>query len=243
MRLVHYSSNIVTKVRGRHQRSDFTSEERMAGIGKPRGFWVSDEASGAYGWRKWCQDNGFRSYAMRYEHEVVLAPDAKILYIRTPEELNKFAKRYHLKEGILYEIGLKVHRDMKRRGTAWDMPPDIKEINWHRVAKRYHGIVITPYIWQHRLGQHFWYYGWDCASGCIWNAKAIESITMVRERKVPRKPTYWQMRRAQKRQRIRMAEASKRMVAEMQKTRPPTVLDEQLVKSADAVIADSGGST
>jgi len=52
-------------------------------------------------------------------------------------------------------------------------------INWPAVAEKYDGIIIAPYIWQRRLSDnpdHFWYYGWDCASGCIWNTEVIEEI-------------------------------------------------------------------
>ena len=27
-----------------------------------------------------------------------------------------------------------------------------------------------------------WYHGWDCASGCIWDLKAIDSINVRRSR-------------------------------------------------------------
>ena len=81
MKLVHYSPDIVTRVR--YTRQPKEGERRYF---KPAGFWVSDESD--YGWLKWCKDNRFHSYNMRYKHEVVLKPDAKILYIRTPEEVS-----------------------------------------------------------------------------------------------------------------------------------------------------------
>jgi len=36
------------------------------------------------------------------------------------------------------------------------------------VSKEYDGIEIAPYQWDARLSL-IWYYGWDVASGCIWN--------------------------------------------------------------------------
>jgi hypothetical protein len=48
-------------------------------------------------------------------------------------------------------------------------------INWVEVAKDYDGIEIAPYIIEARFEYH-WYYGWDVASGCIWNKDAITSI-------------------------------------------------------------------
>jgi hypothetical protein len=48
-------------------------------------------------------------------------------------------------------------------------------IDWQRVAEQHQGIIITPYQWECRYSID-WYYIWDCASGCIWDPDAIESI-------------------------------------------------------------------
>lgn len=158
MRLVHWSADIVTEVHGKWQ---------VNHTFKPMGFWVSDESRGMESWRRWARDNGFRRYAFRYEYEVMLSPKAKILYLRNHEDIDKFSVKYG------YDL-LEVSHIQRSR-------PYIDAIDWKRVAKKYHGIVITPYIYSQRLGTNMWYYPWDCASGCIWNARAIESIRMVRE--------------------------------------------------------------
>ena len=53
-----------------------------------------------------------------------------------------------------------------------------KEPIWPGVAAEgWAGIEIAPYIWARRLdGPARWYYGWDAASGCIWDptAAAVE---------------------------------------------------------------------
>ena len=177
MKLVHWSHKIVTEVKGSHQ------SEKNRGIGKPHGFWVSDESRGAYGWRTWCRSEGFRPYGFRYEHHVELADNAKILYLRTAKDIDDFADEYKADSELNKTMAELPHAEW---GGA-----SIYEIDWKRVAKKYHGIIITPYQWKQRLGRHMWYYSWDCASGCIWNARAIKSITMVKERKAPPKPT-WQ---------------------------------------------------
>lgn len=51
----------------------------------------------------------------------------------------------------------------------------MRMVNWVEVAKDYDGIEIAPYINEGRF-KYFWYYGWDVASGCIWNKDAITSI-------------------------------------------------------------------
>ena len=56
---------------------------------------------------------------------------------------------------------------------------DYYQIQWAEVASLYDGIEIAPYQFERRLGYHSeigkavsdWYYGWDCASGCIWTPK------------------------------------------------------------------------
>jgi hypothetical protein len=41
-------------------------------------------------------------------------------------------------------------------------------IDWKKVASKYDGIEIVPYQQKARMNL-LWYYGWDIASGCIWN--------------------------------------------------------------------------
>jgi hypothetical protein len=241
VKLRHFSADIVTQVHGRRQERLFdqtkpdAGRKRRAGFGKPSGFWVSDETRGVHGWRAWCTSERFRSYAMRYEHEVVLSPNARILYLRTAKDIDAFADKYG--HSLMTLLG---KRDEDREIEIWG-GKHIDIIDWHRVAKKYHGIIITPYIWSQRLGRHMWYYGWDCASGVIWNARAIESVTMIKERKAPHKPTRWELKRKHKRDMIRMAQASKDLVAMAAKTRPPGPVDEALVKSADDVLVRYGG--
>jgi hypothetical protein len=45
--------------------------------------------------------------------------------------------------------------------------------DWVRLAKEYNGIEIAPYIYKGRF-EISWYYGWDVASGCIWNPKGLK---------------------------------------------------------------------
>lgn len=52
-------------------------------------------------------------------------------------------------------------------------------IDWPKVAKRYGGIEITPYIYKARM-THLWYYGWDVASGCVWLASAVQNIKLLK---------------------------------------------------------------
>lgn len=194
MKLVHYSHKIVTEVKGRTQNPSKQRRYKVAGPGKPFGFWVSDEGRNSVkSWKRWCIEQNFSKWSLRYKHEVTLSPDAKILYLRSHEDIDAFGKKYadnnSPEQQAIDEVAAKHHFSGGRH---------IITIDWKRVAKKYHGIIITPYIWSQRLGDNYWYHGWDCASGVIWNARAIQSIEMVQEFKVPKKPTLAQMRRKRK---------------------------------------------
>lgn len=150
MILTHYSAAPLTKVRYATQSREYDFR------GKPNGLWLSVDQDGD-GWRDWCISEGFGLSRLTHVHEVTLAPNAKLLHLSGAAAIDDFSDEY----------GARPH-GMRMR-----------YINWRRVAARYHGIVIAPYVWARRLdGDAFWYYTWDCASGCIWNPKAIASITL-----------------------------------------------------------------
>lgn len=56
--------------------------------------------------------------------------------------------------------------------------PDTDLIDWPAVASDYSGVEIIPYQGKFRHS-HFWYWGWDVASGCAWNKNGIKSLTFV----------------------------------------------------------------
>ena len=47
-------------------------------------------------------------------------------------------------------------------------------IDWSLLAGiDWDGIEICPYLWEFRMSTSRWYYGWDVASGCIWDSEAL----------------------------------------------------------------------
>lgn len=139
------------------------------GYMKPNGFWVS--VAGPDDWPAWCRREEFRVDTLEHRSVVVLADDANILHISTPEQLDEF----HLKFCVddvdfprsrpwMFEAGLDERK-------YWSL-------DWAAVAQQYQGVIIAPYQWPRRLDV-MWYYGWDCASGCIWDLDAIVSVTPV----------------------------------------------------------------
>ncbi len=151
MKLIHYSCSDSIALRSRRQ------DKERSGCYKPNGLWVSDEATD-WGWSHWCEAESFSIGDSAFE--ITLAPDANLLVIKSDIELIEF--------------------DDEFKFAPYSDIPNLTHIDWKRIAKRWHGIIITPYLFSQRFDIH-WYYGWDCASGCIWNKKAIEKLEGVRQ--------------------------------------------------------------
>lgn len=169
MRLRHFSNKPLTLAQLRS-----TPADKQANAAKPMGIWLSDESD--YGWKKWCKGEDFFLENLVCEHIVKLKRGANILHLDSTEKILRFTQKHkHLFE----------HQFANDRGY-------VHEIVWEEVAKKYDGIIITPYDWSLRLAPHtMWYYGWDCASGCIWNADAIKSIELAkRQLRLPKDYVY-----------------------------------------------------
>ena len=123
---------------------------------KPDGLWVTVE--GDDGWEAWCRGNEWGLDRLACVHDVVLDSAANILCIADTAGLDALTARYG--------------RQPFGSGAAYG-------IEWARVATDYQGIIIVPYVWKRaHSGCCTWYYGWDCASGCIWDAAAVRSVTL-----------------------------------------------------------------
>jgi hypothetical protein len=102
---------------------------------------------------------------LNFIHDVKLKPDANLLRLETEADIDSFTEEYGF--NILQAAGFHSHLPEKSDGIRWDL-----------VADKYQGILIPTYHWSRRMFvSSSWYYPWDCASGCIWDADAIESIT------------------------------------------------------------------
>lgn len=121
---------------------------------KPRGLWYGVD----HDWRCWCEQEMPHWMEGVADLVVNIHADANILTLSNVRDLITFTKEYTVRE--------------ERPGVVW-------QINWPTIAEKYDGIEIAPYMWEARMKEGtFWYYAWDCASGCIWNLKAIKSITL-----------------------------------------------------------------
>ena len=122
---------------------------------KPRGFWYS-AGSADDGWDDWCLGEEWNVDGLRYRSAVDVDLD-RMLVLTDEASIRFFADEYS--------------RPMSVR------LPDFRSVDWPSVARCYAGIEVAPYCWSLRLEPGFlWYYGWDCASGCVWDLSAIRSV-------------------------------------------------------------------
>jgi hypothetical protein len=121
--------------------------EKQSQGAKPRGLWYGVGPS----WIDWV-----RSEMPDWEVDNIFKIDIdvdKILKITNSEELLVFNKNYGVKTQY-YNV-----------------------IDWAKVASDYGGIEISPYNYKLRMEREvFWYYGWDVASGCVWNEGVITGV-------------------------------------------------------------------
>ena len=122
---------------------------------KPRGLWYEIDDS----WEEWCKYNmpEWLGPNSRGAYKVNIEIDkSNVLVIKTLEEFDNFHNRY------------------RALNTYYNRSVNI---NWERVSEKYDGIEITNYLYNRRLENWCsWYYGWDVASGCIWNTDIIKVV-------------------------------------------------------------------
>jgi len=158
--LIHYSDKPLGRVRSVAQKPE-CDDGRWYTHEKPRGLWVS--VLGQRDWASWCRAESFRSTRRQHAARLHLTASAKVLQLRSASDLDAFTQQY----GEEWSVG---DGRWKRIG-----------INWQRVAADHDGLIIAPYVWSRRLHDVTgWYYGWDCASGCIWSSAAIARVEALR---------------------------------------------------------------
>lgn len=150
MQLVHYSARPLL-----HRDMRSRIQDGRDGNFKPRGLWVS--VTGEYDWKWWCESERFNTDRFDYATEIVLTEKNRVLHLKSDDDILAFTRTYQY--------------------SPYPEIPDHKAIDWRIVARHCDGIIIAPYSWELRLEREtFWYYPWDCASGCIWNMDAVEAL-------------------------------------------------------------------
>ena len=97
-------------------------------------------------WVEWLQSEQ-PSWMAGYKYAYRVVPSKRVLKLTTAKQVLAFSKKY----GAL---------------------PDGSSLNWMAVARDWAGIEICPYQYVLRFPL-IWYYGWDVASGCIWDPSGL----------------------------------------------------------------------
>jgi hypothetical protein len=183
MKLVHHSHTRITEVISVPQ----LSQDKFRDIGdwgKPRGLWFETDG----GWADYCR--AVDRKLGRFRYEVTLQPDANILHIGTGKAFDEFTALYGAGSPIAAMLDnliaeepredlKQLARDLRVERYA-DGFPEHDAIDWPRVAAEYQGIIIHPYLGSRRMSRFGrWYYLWDVASGCVWDAAAVKSFKPV----------------------------------------------------------------
>jgi hypothetical protein len=117
---------------------------------KPSGFWYGFGSE----WIDWCRSE-MPDWVGKYIYGVDVGK-SNVLQITTNLELIQFSREYESKVS-----------DTGYRREAGE------SIDWQKVASKYDGIEINPYQYEARY-ELMWYYGWDIASGCVWNLSKVK---------------------------------------------------------------------
>lgn len=168
MRLIHYSGEPISYLDKRdYDQTELTWQD------KPNGLWISVEGlerlQNSYNWKEWCEVEEYGIENLAYPYEIQLHKNANILHLKSSQEIFEFTKLYPFL------------RDQ------WNNPKgrelcETYELDWNKVKEKYQGIIIAPYQWECRLAlESCWYYGWDCASGCIWDISCIKEFKHMKK--------------------------------------------------------------
>ncbi len=175
-KLFHYSSKAIKRLRKNYHKEHPNFPYCRV---KPLGFWLSvEDDEEDQNWKTWCEAEEFRLEGLKYRYAVVLKKKANILHLTTTQEILDF--------GLKFQMNNQKDFDAYLIKMGREPYPYVYEIKWEEVMKLWDGIIISPYNWECRMpSETMWYYGWDCASGCIWNLKAIKSYKLdsIREEK------------------------------------------------------------
>ena len=141
---------------------------------KPNGFWFDVNGS----WKQWCEAMEFRMEALRFRHSLSILDTSRLLYLKRAKDIDLFTREYgHDLSGRFQPLQSSVELDAFAREYGSDLFGDIagqfsNYIMWEEVAGKYSGIVINPYF-RSRSRTCLWYYGWNCAGGCVWDTDVI----------------------------------------------------------------------
>lgn len=122
---------------------------------KPNGLWYAVGTE----WIDWVQSE--MPDWMGHTFYKIEVNTSNILHLKSGIDIDNFTKKYVKFNSIGYD--------------SWEKNANIY---WKPVAEEYSGIEISPYQYNSRH-KYMWYYGWDVASGCIWDKSGISKIEKI----------------------------------------------------------------
>ena len=157
----------MTYILTKHSSKDFDFDKskkyNQDAASKPKGFWFSNDTC-EYNWEHFCRSQHFWLEALEFKKFFKFTESANILIIKNLQEFDDFCDTYIIKNDNAYGYF------------------SSNTVDWVAVSEKYDGIYIPDYYWERRNSDSScWYYGWDCASGCVWNLSALEEITQNNE--------------------------------------------------------------
>ncbi len=165
MTYYHWASDPV-KLRGKSY--------AQSGHPKPNGLWFDVNGS----WKRWCEAVQFRLEDLRCCHTVTILDTSRVLFLRNEKDIDVFTRQYG-RDISSHIQPLQSPEDLNAFARQYrsDLFGDIlgqfsNYIMWGEVAETYSGIIINPYS-RARSQTYLWYYGWNCAGGCIWDTSVV----------------------------------------------------------------------
>jgi hypothetical protein len=165
MSYYHWASEPVTLQEIRYPQS---------GQPKPNGLWFDVDE----GWNRWCKATQFRMETLRYRHTVSILDKTRVLFLRNGKDIDTFTKTYgHNVASRIRFLQNHEDQDTFTRNYGHDLFREIQKqfssyIMWEDVAEKYGGIIVAPYS-RAKSETYLWYYGWNCAGGCIWDTSIL----------------------------------------------------------------------
>jgi len=135
----------------------YTQTAEKLALHTPNGLWLS--ITGINDWEKYCLTNYYNLTNLKYEFQVKLKPQAKILILYNNAAFEDFEKKYGY-NGKNHTSGL--------------------SIRWDEIIKNYQGFAL-PVVLPKSNNTGSWHDTWNCTSACIWDLQAVERFDRLEQ--------------------------------------------------------------
>lgn len=145
-------NEFITYGLGKFDKSKFDSIKN-ADFVKPRGGLWSSPVNSDWGWKDWCESEGFREERLSNWFKFKLNEDSNIFVIDSLHDLNEL---YKIVKAVTY---------------YGDIFPDFEEL-----SELFDGMLLTDIGQSATRFTHPGLYGWDCESLLVFNPEVIEVV-------------------------------------------------------------------